>query len=78
MKQMTFLHLYLKEGEKPTPRQAFITEVAKVTKKSPITIKNWINGRQVPDALTIEVIAKHFDCDPMTLFPASAPKKKSR
>lgn len=75
---MTFLDLYRKEGEKPTPRQAFITEVARVTKKSTLTIKNWINGRQVPDALTVDVIAKHFDCDPSSLFPVSAPKKASR
>lgn len=69
MNQITFIDLYHKEGKKPTPRQAFIETVARVTKKSPITIKNWINGRQVPDALTVDVIAKHFDCDPSALFP---------
>lgn len=78
MNQITFLDLYLKEGKKPTPRQAFIADVAKVTKKSQITIKNWINGRQVPDALTVDVIAKHFNCDPSALFPAIAPKKSAR
>lgn len=75
MNKTTFLDLYLKEGEKPTPRQAFITEVARITKKSPITIKNWISGRQIPDALTVEVIAKHFDCEPAALFPESTSKR---
>ena len=75
---MTFMELYQKEGEKPTPRQAFVADVARITKKAETTVKQWINGFQVPDALTIDVIAKRFDCDPSTLFPAIAPKKTAR
>lgn len=78
MKQITFIDLYRKEGEKPTPRQAFVTEVAKVTKKAETTVRQWINGFTVPDALTVDVIARHFDCDPSVLFPEKAPKQPAR
>lgn len=72
---MSFKDLYNKEGAKPTPRQAFITEVARITKKAETTVKQWINGIQTPDALTIDTIAKHFDCDPETLFPTKLIKQ---
>lgn len=66
---MTFLDLYRMEGEKPTPRQAFIAEVARVTKKAETTVKQWVRGMVVPDELTIDTLAKHFNCDPDSLFP---------
>lgn len=61
--------MYKYECEKPTPRQAFISEVALVTKKSENTVKQWGNGIQTPDELTRNVLAAHFGCDPDSLFP---------
>lgn len=65
----TFKDYYLAEGKKPTPRQAFIAEIARITKKSETTVKQWVNGIQTPDALTRHVIANRLKCDPETLFP---------
>lgn len=59
-----------KNKERPlTPAVAFIREVADVTKKSDIAVRRWISGEVVPDALTKEVLAKHFKCQPEDLFP---------
>lgn len=53
----------------PTPSQAFVTELAQVTKKSELAVRRWIGGQAVPDALTQEVLAKHFKTTPEELFP---------
>lgn len=59
-----------KNKERPlTPAVAFIREVADVTKKSDIAVRRWISGEVIPDALTKEVLAKHFKCRPEDLFP---------
>lgn len=71
MKNMTFRDIYKKECDKPTPRQKFIAEIARVTKKSENTVKQWGNGIQAPDELTRNVLAAHFGCDPVSLFPGN-------
>ena len=53
----------------PTPSQAFITELAELTKKSELAVRRWISGQTTPDALTQEVLAKHLDTTPEKLFP---------
>lgn len=59
-----------KNKERPlTPAVAFIREVADVTKKSDIAVRRWISGEVIPDALTQEVLANHFKCQPEELFP---------
>lgn len=59
-----------KNKERPlTPAVAFIREVADVTKKSDIAVRRWISGEVTPDALTQQVLAKHFKCTPEDLFP---------
>lgn len=66
---MTLKELYNKARKGPTPGVVFITEVMEVTKKSEITVRRWISGEVVPDALTRSVLAKHFKCAPEDLFP---------
>lgn len=52
-----------------TPAAAFIKEVAEVTKKSELSVRRWIAGDATPDALTQEVLARHFNTTPDALFP---------
>lgn len=52
--------LYQEEGEKPTPREAFILKVAEVCCRHPQTIKQWFAGVQSPDALTMRTLTEHF------------------
>lgn len=66
---MTIREMYKDARKKPTPGVAFIREVADVTKKSEIAVRRWISGEVVPDALTQEVLARHFDTTPTELFP---------
>ena len=68
-KTTTFRELYDEEKRKPTAAQAFITEVAGLTKRSEVTVKMWANGIQAPDELAKTVIAKHFGVAPEGLFP---------
>lgn len=70
---MTLKELYAKAKEQPkpdTPANAFIREVASVTKKSEIAVRRWLSeGRVEPDALTKEVLANHFGTTTQELFP---------
>lgn len=68
---MTFKDLYLQEKEKPTPAQSFIEEVAELTKRSANTVRMWLQGKQVPDALAQSLIAERFNIDASTLFPSN-------
>lgn len=69
MKKIRFRELYTAECEKPTPRQAFLTECAEVTGLSETTVKQWANGIQKPNKTALKLLAEHFDCDPEYLFP---------
>lgn len=69
---MTFKELYQKAKSKPapkTPAAAFILEICKITKKSEIAVRRWVSGDNIPDALTQDVLAKHFNTTPDELFP---------
>lgn len=69
---MTLKELYNKAKEQPrpdTPANAFVREVAAVTKKSEIAVRRWLSGESQPDALTQEVLALHFGTTPDILFP---------
>ena len=57
------------QGRPITPAAAFIREISEVTKKSEIAVRRWLSGETEPDALTQEVLAKHFDTTPQQLFP---------
>ena len=52
-----------------SPATAFVREVARVTKKSEIAVRRWLAGETLPDALTQEVLARHFDTTSDVLFP---------
>lgn len=70
---MTLKELYAKAKEQPkpdTPANAFIREVASVTKKSEIAVRRWLSeGGVEPDALTKDVLARHFGTTTQELFP---------
>lgn len=69
---MTFAELYqqAKEMERPvTPATAFVREIADLTKKSEPAVRRWLSGDSEPDALTQDVLAKHFNTTPQQLFP---------
>lgn len=70
---MTLKELYAKAKEQPkpdTPANAFIREVASVTKKSEIAVRRWLSeGGIEPDALTKDVLARHFGTTAQELFP---------
>lgn len=71
---MTLKELYARAKNAPktvAPGQAFINEVASVAKKSEIAVRRWLGGKAVPDALTQEVLAKHFNTTPDKLFPSN-------
>lgn len=70
MSNTSFIDLYEAAKKQPSPAAAFIKEVAELTHRSENTVRMWIWGRQQPDELTKEVIAKHFKVSADTLFPA--------
>lgn len=51
------------------PKTQFINKVAALTKKSTKTVRCWIAGSQVPDALTKDVLEKEFKIPANVLFP---------
>ncbi len=53
-----------------SPARAFLLEVANVTKKSELAVRRWLSGESEPDALTKEVLARHFNCTADELFPS--------
>lgn len=70
-RKITFKELYLREKEKPTPAQSFIEDIAELTKRSANTVRMWLQGKQVPDALAQSLIAEKFNIDVSTLFPSN-------
>lgn len=66
---MTIKELYEEARKSPTPGLVFIREVMTVTQKTEITVRRWISGEVVPDALTRSVLARHFNTTPEELFP---------
>ena len=69
--QLSLKQLYDKVLSKPAPGLSFVKEVANVTKKSEPAVRRWLSGAATPDALTQEVLAKHFKTTPEALFPKS-------
>ena len=73
---MTLKQMYdnAKKTKAITPAAKFVAEVAEVTKKSEISVRRWLSEGEsagVPDALTQEVLAKHFNTTPQELFPTA-------
>lgn len=74
-RKISFHDLYVEHRDQPTPIQAFVSEVARVTESSPHTVRMWSNGTQVPERIKQRVIAEHFGVDMDSLFPAAKPLK---
>ena len=69
---MTLTQLYEAAKKRPrpvAPAISFVREVAKVTKRGEVAVYRWLNGTAVPDALTRDVLARHFNTTPEELFP---------
>lgn len=72
---MTFKELYAKSKSQPLPERpsaAFVREVCEVTKRSEVAVRRWLcDGESAcqPDALTQDVLARHFGTTPDQLFP---------
>ena len=57
---MTFKELYANAKRQPkpdTPANAFVREIAEVTKKSEVAVRKWLYGDATPDALTQATLA---------------------
>lgn len=68
MAEKTFFDLYNEQKSKPTPAQEFISEVARITKRTTTTVRMWLSGQQTPDALAQSIIAEHFGVSITSLF----------
>lgn len=65
----TFKQIY--DGLDPhPPKTMWVKRIAEVTKKSEITVRMWLCGRQTPDSLAQDVISKELGVPPEELFPA--------
>lgn len=62
----------------PTPAEAFVKEVAAIAKCTDLSVRRWISGKVLPDALTRSVLADHFGCTEQELFPAIVKEKASK
>ena len=69
MAEKTFFDLYNAQKSKPTPAQEFVSEVAKITRRTETTVRMWLSGQQTPDALAQSIIAEHFGVNVDYLFP---------
>lgn len=49
--------------------KAFIERAAKATKRSETTVRMWLCGKQSPDALAQDALAKEFGTTADALFP---------
>lgn len=69
---VTFTEYYKSLPERQAvkaPKTAFIEKIAKLTKKSPKTVRMWISGAQMPDELTQSVIEEEMQIPATQLFP---------
>lgn len=71
MEKMTFKDFYLREKRKLTAAQTFVKRIAEITKRSEHTVRMWVHGTQVPDALAQYIISKEFGVEASELFPKS-------
>jgi len=67
----SFKELYEIERDKLNPGQEFIEKIAKLTRRSPFTVRAWIAGVQEPDELVKDVLSKEFGTDADILFPSN-------
>lgn len=56
----TFKEIYEALPERTAPKSEFVKRIADVTKRSELTVRCWLSGRQVPDRLAQETIAEEL------------------
>ena len=66
---LSFREMVEHEGRKPTPRQAFLDEIARMTGVSSNTVKQWAAGTQGPNPTAMMILSAHFGAEPGELFP---------
>ena len=64
----TFKDCY-EEVSTMSPKKMWIQRIAKVTHRSEATVRMWLSGRQVPEVLIQEIIAKELGVPVEGLFP---------
>lgn len=69
MTRKTFRDFYEAELKKPTAASVFVKRIAEVTRRQENTVRMWLSGRQKPDDLTKETIARALGADASSLFP---------
>ena len=69
MERKTFKELYEEQKNKPTAAQIFISDIAALTKRSEMTVRQWLSGQQTPDELVQTIIAQKFNVSANSLFP---------
>ena len=52
-----------------SPKLDFVRRIAKATRRSEITVRQWIGGNRNPDPLVKEIIAKELKTPVNVLFP---------
>lgn len=69
-KSKTFREIYESiDTSAVSPKTQFIMRIAKATMRSENAVRMWINGRQIPDMLVQNVIAKELGVPVEGLFP---------
>ncbi len=71
-KAKTFREIYesIDTSSVVSPKTQFIMRIAKATMRSENAVRMWINGRQIPDMLAQNVIAKELGVPVEGLFPS--------
>lgn len=65
----TLREIYDEQKKLPTPANAFITMLCKVTHRQEMTVRGWLSGKYRPDINTRIIIAQHLKADANALFP---------
>ncbi|MBR5255027.1 MAG: hypothetical protein IKV46_08360 [Bacteroidales bacterium] len=68
MTKKTFKQIY-EELDPTPPKMKWIRRIAKVTMRSELTVRMWLNGRQTPEPLVQKIIAKELGVEVNELFP---------
>lgn len=66
--EKTFKQIY-EELDPTPPKTDWIRRIAKATMRSEMTVRMWLNGRQVPEPLVQNIIAKELGVPLEGLFP---------
>lgn len=68
MTKKTFKQIY-EELDPTPPKMRWIQRIAKATMRSELTVRMWLNGRQIPEPLVQNIIAKELGVAVEGLFP---------